>query len=298
MTKLRSTLLLDSPSLVFRAYYALPNTITDGGGQAVNALRGYLDMVAHLIRTEKPTRVVHCFDEDWRPQFRVDAYPGYKAQRLSADGENENEPDDLTPQFQIIIEFLNAAGMEVAIAKGFEADDVIATLAEQGTPEHPVSIVSGDRDLFQLVRDDAVTVLFPIKGVRELRRVDDADVRERYGIPANRYADFAILRGDSSDGLPGVRGVGPKRAAELVNKYPSIDALIAGDGEPERLRASIAEARDYIRAMQIVVPVRRDAPLDITKPKRPNLKDLHDLGLRYNAESPAQRLAEALTGAS
>jgi 5'-3' exonuclease len=290
-----STLLLDSPSLIFRAYYALPASITDGEGQAVNAVRGYLDMVSHLIRTEKPSRVVHCFDASWRPQFRVDAFAGYKAQRLAPDGTNEVEPEDLTPQFAIIVEFLNAAGMEVAFAEGFEADDVIGTLAEAGSVDHPVFIVSGDRDLFQLVRDDCVTILFPLKGVKELRRVDDADVRERYGVPANRYADFAILRGDPSDGLPGLPGVGPKRAAELIGKYPSIDDLITGrDGQPDRLRASIAASAEYLHAMQIVVPVRRDAPVEMSRAKAISHQTLEALGQRYNAESPVTRLIEAL----
>jgi 5'-3' exonuclease len=291
-----ATLLLDSPSLIFRAFFALPASITDEQGQPVNAVRGYLDMVAHLVRTEHPSDVVHCFDDDWRPQFRVDAYPGYKEHRLAQDGSGgPEEPDELTPQFGIINELLAAFGAKCAIAAGFEADDVIGTLADAATRDAPVAVVTGDRDLFQLVNDGSVMVLYTVKGVSELRRVDEADVLERYGIPAGRYADFAILRGDPSDGLPGIPGVGPKRAAALTNSFASIDELIAAaESQPERLRDAILSSREYLQAMTAVVPVRRDAPVVVTGGGKPDAGKLARLAAKYNLESPVERLLAAL----
>jgi 5'-3' exonuclease len=253
-------------------------------------------MVSHLIRTEHPSRVVHTFDADWRPQFRIDAYPAYKAQRLSEDGDGSQvQPDEITPQFDIIDEILEAAGMEMATAEGFEADDVIGTLADAATKQDPVAVVTGDRDLFQLVQDGKVIVLYTVKGVSDLRRVDEADILERYGVPASRYADFAILRGDPSDGLPGVPGVGPKRAAALINSFASVDEIVrTADTQPDRLRDAILASQDYLHAMKAVVPVRRDAPVEITTIGQPNSKKIAKLAVKYNAETPVERLLAAL----
>jgi len=291
-----ATLLLDSPSLIYRAFFGVPANVTDAAGQPVNAVRGYLDMVSHLIRSERPSRVIHTFDADWRPQFRIEAYPQYKAQRLADESDNTQiEPDELTPQFDIIDEVLDAIGFEAATADGFEADDVIATLAQDATKASPAAIVTGDRDLFQLVEDGRVMVLFTVKGVKELRRVDEADVLERYGIPASRYADFAILRGDPSDGLPGVVGVGPKKAAALVNAYPNVDALVVdADSQPAKLRDALLDAVDYLRAMELVVPVRRDAPVKVIGGGQPDVRKVKELATKYNAEGPVERLLAAL----
>ena len=295
-SKVPATLLLDAPSLIYRAFFGIPMGVTNQAGQPVNAVRGYIDMVSHLIRTEKPSRVVHTFDADWRPQFRVDAFPAYKAQRLAPEGDGSQiEPDELTPQFDIIDLVLDAAGIESATAEGFEADDVIATLAEDASRSSPAAVVTGDRDLFQLVRDPAVMVLYTLKGVTELRRVDEADILERYGVPASRYDDFAILRGDPSDGLPGIVGVGPKKAAALITAYPTVDAIVAdAESQPQRLRDAIMASVDYLNAMKLVVPVRRDAPVEVTEARKPDLKLLQTLAKQHNLESPVERLLEAL----
>ncbi|MGI8848432.1 MAG: 5'-3' exonuclease [Candidatus Dormibacteria bacterium] len=280
-------LVLDSPSLIYRAFFALPATIRSPHGTPVNAIRGYLDMVAHLLRTEKPGMVIHTFDEDWRPQWRVDAYSGYKAQR-------RDDPGELPPQFPIIQAVVDALGHPRVGMPAHEADDVIGTLAARATANEPVVVVSGDRDMLQLVRDPEVLVLFPVKGVKEVHRYDEAEVLSRQGVPAARYADYAILRGDTSDGLPGLRGVGAKTAAQLVRGYPSIEALIAGARrESLRLSQAIAQQADYLRAMTQIVPVVRDLALPDLVQGVPDRSALDALGQQHGIESPVSRLLDA-----
>ncbi len=179
-----TSLLLDSPSLVYRAFFALPRSIRDPSGQSVNAAHGYLDMVSRLLTDLRPSAVTHVFDADWRPKWRVDAYPGYKAKRAE-------DPPELPGQFPIIRSVLDAAGLPVAEAAGTEADDVIGTLATAAGPEDRVAIVTGDRDLFQLVRDPVVQVLFPRRGTSDMARMDEAGVRAKCGVPPSRYVDRA-----------------------------------------------------------------------------------------------------------
>jgi len=284
----RPRLVLDSPSLIYRAFHALPATIRSPSGTSVNAVRGYLDMVSHLIRSELPRAVIHTFDEDWRPQWRVDAFPGYKAQR-------REDPPELPPQFPIITAVLDGLGHPYVGISGHEADDVIGTLAEQASDDDAIVVVSGDRDLLQLVRDPAVIVLFPVKGVKEVRRYDEAEVLARQGVPANRYADYAILRGDSSDGLPGLRGVGEKGAQAIIGRHRSIDQLIesGGAGESPTVRGAIATQTEYLRAMQRVVPVVRDLQLPRLEHGPADVALLGALSRRHGIESPVQRLLEA-----
>jgi 5'-3' exonuclease len=280
-------LVLDSPSLIYRAFFALPASIRSPRGESVNAVRGYLDMVSQLIRTVQPRAVIHTFDEDWRPQWRVDAYPGYKSTR-------RDDPPELPPQFPVIREVLDAAGHPAVGIAAHEADDVIGTLAAQATAEDPIVVVSGDRDLLQLVRDPAVLVLFPVKGVKEMRHYDEAEVEARQGVPASRYADYAILRGDGSDGLPGLRGVGEKSAAQLVRAYPSIEALIdAAEAQTPKLRESIREQADYLRAMQTVVPVVQTLELPPLEHRPPDVPRLEALGVEHAIETPVSRLLDA-----
>ena len=210
-----SLMLLDTASLYYRAFYGVPDTVRAPDGTPVNAIRGLLDMTSRLVRARHPARLVACLDADWRPAFRVEAVPSYKAHRLAADGASEETPPALVPQVPVIEEVLRAAGVAVAGQPGFEADDVMATLSARS--DGPVDVVTGDRDLFQLV-DDArgVRVIYTVRGLQNMDVIDEAAVTAKYDIPGRAYADFAALRGDPSDGLPGVPGVGEKTAAALI----------------------------------------------------------------------------------
>lgn len=284
-------LLLDSPSLVYRAFFALPRSIRDPSGQSVNAAHGYLDMVSRLLVDRRPRGVTHTFDADWRPRWRVDAYPGYKAKRAE-------DPPELPGQFPVIRSVLDAAGMPVAEVAGTEADDVIGTLASNAGPGERVAIVTGDRDLFQLVRDPVVLVLFPRRGTSDLVRMDEAGIEAKCGVPPSRYVDFAILRGDPSDGLPGVAGVGEKTAARLVREFPTLDALVAArDRLPPRLAAALESAGQYLEAMRVVVPVATKLDVEPTAPAEPDLERLDALAERHGLRGPVRRLLLAMRDA-
>jgi 5'-3' exonuclease len=262
-----------------------------------------VDMAAHLIATRRPGRVVATMDADWRPAFRVAAVPAYKAHRLAPEG-GEETPDALVPQVAMIEQVLHAVGIPVVGVAGFEADDVIGTCTHLA--DGPVEIVTGDRDLFQLIRDDVpVRVLYTARGVRNIEVVTEEDITRRYGIPGRAYADFALLRGDPSDGLPGVAGVGEKSAAALVSKYGTIDAIIAavdaGDATlSPGLRSKVRAAGDYLNAARVVVAVRRDVPLppyDDALPATPRDPEmLVELSERWRLDSPLNRLLAALAG--
>ncbi|MEV1179182.1 5'-3' exonuclease [Nonomuraea sp. NPDC049784] len=295
-------MLLDTPSLYFRAFFGVPESIKAPDGSPVNAVRGLIDMIATLVRQHSPTALAATMDADWRPAFRVNAIPTYKAHRV-AHGDAEEVPEALVPQIAVIQEVLDAVGIARLESPGFEADDVIGTLTHQATGA--VDIVTGDRDLFQLV-DDArpVRVLYTARGIRNLQIVDEAFVTAKYGIPGRAYADFATLRGDPSDGLPGVAGVGEKTAAALITRFGSLDALLealdagATDGFPAGSRTRLAAARDYLRAAPAVVKVAPDAPLppaDLTLPAKPRDPEaLVRLADRYGLDSPLNRLLDAL----
>ncbi len=257
-------MLLDTASLYFRAFYGVPQTLTAPDGTPVNAVRGLLDTIARLVRARRPGALVACLDADWRPAFRVAALPSYKSHRANPDG-TEQVPPALAAQVPVITEVLAAAGIATAAAAGFEADDVIATLAARAAA--PVEVVTGDRDLFQLVDDEQpVRVLYVARGVARLEVVDERAVIARYQVPARGYAAFAALRGDPSDGLPGVPGVGEKTAAALVRAFGSVPAITAAldaghGGFPAGSRPKLAAARGYLDAVMAVVEVVRDAPV-------------------------------------
>jgi len=282
------TFYLDAPSLVYRAFFALPKTLTDDHGNSVNAVRGFMDMVTTLLVQRRPDEVVAVFDADWRPQFRVDAYPGYKSERAE-------DPPELPPQFDIIAEVLDAAGMVRAETSGLEADDVIATLVSGLGGDDRAVVVTGDRDLICLVRDPHVKVLFPVKGTKEMAELDEAAVQAKYGIPARLYTEFAMLRGDNSDGLPGVPGVGPKTAVTLLHRYGSIDGIYANLGElSERHRKAFESSFDYLVAMETVVELVRDAEVAATSRHEPDEDLLRALGEKHNLGSSVGRLLQAL----
>ncbi|MDP9295130.1 MAG: 5'-3' exonuclease [Actinomycetota bacterium] len=292
-------ILLDTSSLMYRAFFSMPTSVKDPSGNAVNAFHGYLDMTARLTGSRKPREIVHMYDADWRPAPRVALYAGYKANRAA-------DPEELPAQFDFLRELLDAIGASQAEAPGWEAEDAIGSLI--GTEPAPRSdaartdIVSGDRDLIQLVRDPHVRLLFTIKGVSRLLELDEAGVLEKYGVPADRYAEFAILRGDPSDGLPGVRGVGEKTARALISAYPSLEEVVAGarSGSAERrplkgsphLRARISESADYIATMREVVMIRRDLDVREWAPE-PDRERADALAETHRVASPLKRLRAA-----
>lgn len=282
-------LLLDTSSLTYRAFFALPTSIKSPDGRPINAAHGYLDMTAQLVRDSAPDEIVHVFDHDWRPAPRVRAYAGYKSERPP-------DPDGLPEQFDVLRTVLDALGHPVAEAPGWEADDAIATLCATAPAEDRVDVVTGDRDLLQVVGvgPPEVRVLFTIKGVSQLGVFDDAAVEEKYGVPPDRYAEFAALRGDPSDGLPGVKGVGEKTARTLIQRYPSIPALLDDvAAHPPRLRAALEDARGYLAAMGEVVPVRTSVEVTIKRNERDDAL-LDELAEQHRLGGPLRRLREAL----
>lgn len=268
--------LLDGASMWFRSYYGVPSSITAPDGRPVNAVRGFLDSMAVVIGQQRPRRLAVCLDLDWRPQFRVDLIPSYKAHRVAeaepaGEPDVEEVPDDLTPQVDMIMELLDAFGIPAAGAQGFEADDVLGTLAARERSD-PVVVVSGDRDLLQVVSDDPVPVrvLYLGRGLSKATLFGPAEVAEQYGVPKDRagaaYAELALLRGDPSDGLPGVAGIGEKTAATLLAQHHSLDGILAAAQDPKSkmakgLRKKLLSATDYIEAAGGVVRVATDAPV-------------------------------------
>ena len=261
-------MLLDTASMYFRAFFGAPELLAPDGTN-VNAVRGMVGYLAYLVEQYRPTHLVCCWDEDWRPAWRTDLLPSYKAHRVVAEKATapdiEEVPDPLEVQVPIIREVLAAFGVAVVGAAGYEADDVIGTLATGAG--QPVDVVTGDRDLFQLVDDAAdVRVLYIGKGVQKHEQVDEAWILEKYGVTSRQYADFATLRGDASDGLPGVKGVGDKTAATLLQRFGDIDGIVAAAADPGSdlapgPRLKIKDAADYLAVAPTVVAVARDIDL-------------------------------------
>ena len=284
---MRPLLLVDYSSLLYRAFHSMPESVP------MHGVHGFLSMLARLVTDRHPAGLGIAVDDDWRPEFRVAALPSYKAHRVA---ESDEEVDPVAPQEAAGREVLDALGVAVVGAQRFEAEDVIATLAARA--EGPIEIVSGDRDLFALVRDPDVTVLYPLRGVSNLLRVDEAEITKRYAIPGRGYLDFALLRGDPSDGLPGVAGVGEKTAAQLVSRYGSLDAILAARDLPPGVARRIDAGRDYLVAARRVVPPVDDVPLPPTSldlpegPKHPRV--LARLVEEHALAGPVRRLEEAL----
>jgi 5'-3' exonuclease len=304
-------LLLDTASLYFRAYFGVPDSVKAPDGTPVNAVRGLLDMIARLVVDHGPTRLVACWDDDWRPAFRVDAIPSYKAHRVAQErpeGDVEEIPDTLAPQVPVIAEVLAAFGIARLGAPGYEADDVIGTLVARErtrTPADPVDVITGDRDLFQLVDDETrVRVLYTARGIRDLEVVDQARLAERYDVATGQgYADMAVLRGDPSDGLRGVPGIGEKTAAALVRRYGSLDGILAArDDRDKGLTATqlrrLTESADYLAVAPAVVRVAPDAPVDEVDDRLPatpaHPETLVALAERWGLSSSVRRLVDVL----
>jgi 5'-3' exonuclease len=308
-------MLLDTASLYFRAYFGVPDTMRAPDGTPVNAVRGLLDFTARLVGEYRPTHLACCWDNDWRPQWRVDLLPSYKAHRVEAElpaaepgGAHfeEEVPDPLEAQIPVILEVLEAFGIAVVGADEHEADDVIGTLATGAGM--PVDVVTGDRDLFQLVDDEAqVRVLYTARGVGRHERVTNEVVQEKYGIDGGQYADFAALRGDPSDGLPGVSGVGEKTAATLLRRFGDLPGIIEAAEDPASdlapgPRRKIKDAADYLAVAPRVVGVVRDLDLgapDLSLPRTPAHGDcLVELSERWGLGGSVTRLVNVLTDLS
>jgi 5'-3' exonuclease len=262
-------MLLDTASLYFRAFFGVPDTVRAPDGTPVNAVRGLLDFIARLVTTYDATDLVCCWDDDWRPQWRVDLIPSYKAHRVQVPHPRgvdvEETPDALDVQVPIIRDVLDALDIAIVGAASYEADDVIGTLSATATS--PVDIVTGDRDLFQLVRDaDDVRVLYVARGVGRLEILTDASIVSKYGVLPEQYVDFAVLRGDTSDGLPGVAGIGEKTAASLLHQYGDLSSILAAANDDSSklavsTRSRLRAAADYLAVAPKVVQVARDIDL-------------------------------------
>lgn len=300
-------MLLDTASLYFRAYFGVPDSFTAPDGTPVNAVRGLLDFISRLVREYEPTHLACCWDNDWRPEWRTALLPSYKAHRVVEETpvgpDVEEVPDPLQSQVPVILEVLGAFGLPVVGADGYEADDVIGTLATDAGM--PVDIVTGDRDLFQLVDDAAgVRVLYVARGVSKHERVDAEWVRGKYGVAPHQYADFATLRGDASDGLPGVSGVGEKTAATLLGRFGDLDGIVAAAADPDSdlapgPRRKILDAAPYLEVAPRVVRVARDLDVrgvDLTLPPAPvDAARLTALAEQWGLDSPVARLTDTLS---
>ncbi|BCJ46864.1 5'-3' exonuclease [Actinoplanes ianthinogenes] len=300
----RPLLAVDAPSLYFRAFHGIPEKAAQTeAGEPVNAIRGFLDMIAQLVRTRRPDRLVCALDADWRPAWRVELIPSYKKHRV-AHGDVEEVPASLERQVPVLLEVLAAIGIPAFGVPGYEADDVLGTLA--ATQAAPVEVVSGDRDLFQLVDDARGTrLLYCGRGVAKLEDADEALVQAKYGVQARYYADFAAMRGDPSDGLPGVAGVGEKTAARLIERYGGIAEILAALDDPSSgfapgVRTKLDVSREYLAKALPVCRVALDVKLPDFEPALPreprDPEALLALAERWNLAGSARRLVDALAG--
>jgi 5'-3' exonuclease len=300
-------MLLDTASLYFRAFFGVPDSVKAPDGTPVNAVRGLLDFISRLVGEYHPTHLACCWDNDWRPAWRTDLLPSYKGHRVVKEKQDgvdvEEVPHALNRQIPVIEDVLAAFGIAVVGADGYEADDVIGTLATGASM--PVDIVTGDRDLFQLVDDERrVRVLYVARGVGRHERVTNDVVREKYGVDAHQYADFATLRGDASDGLPGVGGIGEKTAATLLGRFGDMVGLLEAVADPASdlapgPRRKLRDAADYLAVAPTVVAVAREIDLgspDLALPRHPSDPDrLVELAGRWGLDSPTARLVETLS---
>jgi 5'-3' exonuclease len=292
------TLLVDSASLIYRALFSVPDTVTAPDGTPVNAAYGFLGMLEGLIRAHDPDFLCGAADDDWRPEWRVELVDTYKTARAQPESPQAKAEELLAPQTPVILEILAGCGIVVVGHPGYEAEDVIGTLAQRAPGK--VAIVTGDRDLFQLVRDPDIKVLYPRRGVSVVDVVNEQYITDKYGIPGRAYRDFALLRGDPSDGLPGVRGIGEKSAAALLARYGSLQGILeaASGADQGILLSKVRRDLDYIERALKVVTIPTDLPIpdvDLTRPRRRPPKSVFALAERHGLGGAFQRLAAALT---
>ena len=294
-------MLLDSASLWYRAYFGMPDTLLSPSGMPVNAIRGYLDMTSRLIVKYKPDRLVACLEGDWRPSWRVELFPDYKLNRVDDEGQ-EDEPDTLGPQIPVLLDVLDALGIAMVGVDDYEADDLMATFSvkQQG----PIRIVTGDRDLFQLVDDKRdVKIVYLAKGISNHDLVDLQWISDKYQIPGDRYALFAMIRGDSSDGLPGIRGIGEKGAANIANQFSSLEEVMkAAEDNDARLtlniRKKLLESAGYAAIAPKLVGCSLDVSIpqmEISMPLKPkSMKKIEELKEEYGLGASIDRIVSAL----
>ena len=294
-------MLLDSASLWYRAYFGMPDTLLSPSGMPVNAIRGYLDMTSRLIVKYKPDRLVACLEGDWRPSWRVELFPDYKLNRVDDEGQ-EDEPDTLGPQIPVLLDVLDALGIAMVGVDDYEADDLMATFSvkQQG----PIRIVTGDRDLFQLVDDKRdVKIVYLAKGISNHDLVDLQWINDKYQIPGDRYALFAMIRGDSSDGLPGIRGIGEKGAANIANQFSSLEEVMkAAEDNDARLtvniRKKLLESAGYAAIAPKLVGCALDVSIpqmEISMPLKPkSMKKIEELKEEYGLGASIDRIVSAL----
>lgn len=303
-------MLLDTASLYFRAFYGVPDSIRRSDGTPVNAVRGLMDMIARLVTDYEATHVVACWDNDWRPQWRVDLIPSYKSHRVAEIVPNgpdvEVVPDPLEAQIPMIRKVLELAGIAVVGADEHEADDVVGTYASQAA--FPTDVVTGDRDLFQLVDDQrGVRVIYTARGMKNLELVTEVVVVGKYKVLPQQYADFATLRGDASDGLPGVAGIGEKTAAGLLGEHGTLQGLLEAAEDPDgglsaSVRAKLSGAADYLKVAPAVVNVVGDLQLPSLEEAGAELSpvagaarsELEQLANDWNLGGSVKRLLDAL----
>ncbi|HET8564540.1 MAG TPA: 5'-3' exonuclease H3TH domain-containing protein, partial [Candidatus Binatia bacterium] len=252
----RKVVLLDGHSLAFRAFFALPDTLVTSSGQVTNAVYGFTAMLIKLMADECPGAVVVCFDKG-APQFRLDRYADYKAGRAET-------PDLFRQQLPLIREVLETLRIPIVEIEGYEADDLLATLTRRCREEgSEVVIVTGDRDILQLVRD-GVSVIMTRRGISDTIRYDHSTVLERYGVAPEKWTDFVALKGETSDNLPGIPGVGDKTAAQLVNKYGDIEQIIGhADELSPKLRDALKAHAAQVRINKELGRLLDELPLDI-----------------------------------
>ena len=295
------TLLVDSASLIYRALFSVPDTVQAPDGTPMNAAYGFLGMLESLVATHDPDFLCCAADDDWRPDWRVELVDTYKTHRAEPGSPQEQAEDRLAPQMPVIFEILAGCGIQVVGHPGYEAEDVIGTLAQRAPGR--VGIVSGDRDLFQLVHDPDVFVLYPRRGVSEVDIVNESFIEAKYQIPGRAYRDFAVLRGDPSDGLPGVRGVGPKLAAGLLARYGSLDGILKAARASDDQGISLGKVRrdlDYVERAVKVVTIPTDLPIpevNLARPRREPAADVISLAERHALGGQVRRLGAALSSA-
>ncbi len=284
-----SLVVVDLATIYYRAFYSLPDTLVAPNGLPVNAVRGTLDALMHFAKQYKPDNLITCWDFDWRPDWRVELIDSYKTARVAADDE-EQMPDSLGDQVDLIWEILNELEIPAVGLDGYESDDLVAHFARIGPA--PTFVVSGDRDLFQLIDEDqGCSVLYIGTGIAKHTVADNEYIHQRFGIHPSQYVDYSVMRGDASDGLPGVKGIGEKTASALLNEFGDMKTILtaakAGHASIKpRIATSLLDHAEYIKSADKVVRLNRKLKIatpTINWASLGHSKTLDELGLeKYN----------------